>query len=160
MKNFFLSFVCLVLLIVFIALAFFFFFSCVVSSIFLFFFVSSRRRHTIFALVPGVQTCALPFSSAHVVDPHKPLPKKQARPPQRHSLPEFLPREEHVLAANDSCDCPACGGTLKFLGEDVSETLEFIPASFKVVRTVRTRSEERRVGKECVSTCRLRWRPY
>src|SRR3546814_778333 len=76
-------------------------------------------------------------SSAHVVDPHKPLPKKQARPPQRHSLPEFLPREEHVLAANDSCDCPACGGTLKFLGEDVSETLEFIPASFKVVRTVR-----------------------
>src|SRR3546814_18332007 len=85
-------------------------------------------------------------SSAHVVDPHKPLPKKQARPPQRHSLPEFLPREEHVLAANDSCDCPACGGTLKFLGEDVSEPLEFIPASFKVVRTVR-RSEERR-GRE------------
>src|SRR3546814_18669450 len=23
-----------------------------------------------------------------------------------------------------------------------------------------TRSEERRVGKECVSTCRLRWSPY
>src|SRR3546814_1220721 len=25
---------------------------------------------------------------------------------------------------------------------------------------VRTRSEERRVGKECVSTCRSRWSPY
>src|SRR3546814_6410117 len=24
----------------------------------------------------------------------------------------------------------------------------------------RARSEERRVGKECVSTCRLRWSPY
>src|SRR3546814_11252716 len=26
--------------------------------------------------------------------------------------------------------------------------------------TVRLRSEERRVGKECVSTCRSRWSPY
>src|SRR3546814_13922831 len=26
--------------------------------------------------------------------------------------------------------------------------------------TVRSRSEERRVGKECVSTCRVRWSPY
>src|SRR3546814_11326424 len=25
---------------------------------------------------------------------------------------------------------------------------------------IRTRSEERRVGKECVSTCRSRWSPY
>src|SRR3546814_3163098 len=27
-------------------------------------------------------------------------------------------------------------------------------------RTVKSRSEERRVGKECVSTCRSRWSPY
>src|SRR3546814_15911111 len=27
-------------------------------------------------------------------------------------------------------------------------------------RTTATRSEERRVGKECVSTCRSRWSPY
>src|SRR3546814_12654764 len=27
-------------------------------------------------------------------------------------------------------------------------------------RRQRTRSEERRVGKECVSTCRSRWSPY
>src|SRR3546814_1826614 len=26
--------------------------------------------------------------------------------------------------------------------------------------TIATRSEERRVGKECVSTCRSRWSPY
>src|SRR3546814_2264228 len=28
------------------------------------------------------------------------------------------------------------------------------------VANVHTRSEERRVGKECVSTCRSRWSPY
>src|SRR3546814_14116952 len=28
------------------------------------------------------------------------------------------------------------------------------------VRKCRIRSEERRVGKECVSTCRSRWSPY
>src|SRR3546814_12089473 len=27
-------------------------------------------------------------------------------------------------------------------------------------RSFKTRSEERRVGKECVSTCRSRWSPY
>src|SRR3546814_13873351 len=31
------------------------------------------------------------------------------------------------------------------------------PASFF---RIRRRSEERRVGKECVSTCRSRWSPY
>src|SRR3546814_9252742 len=31
------------------------------------FFFSSRRRHTICALVAGVQTCALPISSAHML---------------------------------------------------------------------------------------------
>src|SRR3546814_16069680 len=29
-----------------------------------------------------------------------------------------------------------------------------------VVENVERRSEERRVGKECVSTCRSRWSPY
>src|SRR3546814_14679471 len=29
-----------------------------------------------------------------------------------------------------------------------------------VANVIRSRSEERRVGKECVSTCRSRWSPY
>lgn len=33
--------------------------------------------------------------------------------------------------------CPACGGALKPLGEDVTEILEYVPASFKVIRQVR-----------------------
>jgi transposase len=45
-------------------------------------------------------------------------------------LPEHLPREVHThLAAEDAC--PACGGQLRTLGEDISEVLEYIPASFK-----------------------------
>src|SRR3546814_5264451 len=36
-----------------------------------------------------------------------------------------------------------------------ASSLEFPPN-----RNALTRSEERRVGKECVSTCRSRWSPY
>src|SRR3546814_12191480 len=31
---------------------------------------------------------------------------------------------------------------------------------FTIVRATQFRSDERRVGKECVSTCRSRWSPY
>src|SRR3546814_17571706 len=34
------------------------------------------------------------------------------------------------------------------------------PAPFAEAMADRGRSEERRVGKECVSTCRARWSPY
>src|SRR3546814_9503209 len=34
------------------------------------------------------------------------------------------------------------------------------PASLTVCIMTTARSEERRVGKECVSTCRSRWSPY
>jgi transposase len=33
--------------------------------------------------------------------------------------------------------CPACGGRLKRLGEDVAEMLEYIPSHFKVLQTIR-----------------------
>ena len=36
-------------------------------------------------------------------------------------------------------NCPDCGGTLKKLGEDASEVLEYIPAKFVVIRHVRPR---------------------
>src|SRR3546814_12881221 len=34
------------------------------------------------------------------------------------------------------------------------------PEDARRVVTIEERSEERRVGKECVSTCRSRWSPY
>src|SRR3546814_20225876 len=35
-----------------------------------------------------------------------------------------------------------------------------VPSEAELVETFDVRSEERRVGKECVSTCRSRWSPY
>jgi hypothetical protein len=52
--------------------------------------------------------------------------------PKRAPLPEHLPLEEIVHAA-PSC-CPACGGALRPLGEDVREELEYVPGRFKRVR--------------------------
>jgi transposase len=35
------------------------------------------------------------------------------------------------------CACPNCGGALRSLGEDVTEVLDYTPASFRVIRHVR-----------------------
>jgi transposase len=63
---------------------------------------------------------------------------KQTAPlkPARRPLPAELPRETETIAPAQEA-CPDCGGTLRRLGEDVSETLEYVPARFKVIRTVR-----------------------
>ena len=56
--------------------------------------------------------------------------------PSRKPFPDQLPRERVVIPA--PCTCPACGGErLSKLGEDVTETLEVIPRSWKVIQTVR-----------------------
>jgi transposase len=56
--------------------------------------------------------------------------------PARRPLPPELPRETETLQPQETA-CPDCGGTLDRLGEDISETLEYVPARFKVIRTVR-----------------------
>lgn len=57
----------------------------------------------------------------------------------RRPLPSHLPREDvvHEPPSDQGCTCPACGGAMKALGEDVSEMLEYIPSRFKVIRHVR-----------------------
>ena len=56
--------------------------------------------------------------------------------PSRKPFPEHLPRERVVITAPASCPC--CGGTrMSRLGEDVTETLEVIPRSWKVIQHVR-----------------------
>ena len=58
--------------------------------------------------------------------------------PARRPLPEHLPREVHThLPGEDAC--PDCGGQLRKLGEDVSEILERVPATYKVIRHVRVK---------------------
>jgi transposase len=59
------------------------------------------------------------------------------RKPSRGPLPAHLPRERVVLPSQSACPC--CGGKLSKLGEDVTETLEVIPRSWRVIQTVRER---------------------
>src|SRR5690349_3168645 len=65
-------------------------------------------------------------------------PEARPRPgrrPARRPLPEHLPRERIVYPA--PCSCPKCGGPVRKLGEDVTETLECEPRRWKVVEHVR-----------------------
>ena len=61
---------------------------------------------------------------------------RPGRRPRRKPLPEDLPREVVTHLPAHSC-CPDCGGALRQFGEDTSEQLERIPATFKVIRHVR-----------------------
>jgi transposase len=63
-------------------------------------------------------------------------PSVPVKQPARKPLSADLPREIETLPPKETA-CPDCGGTLKHLGEDVSEMLEFVPGRFKVIRTVR-----------------------
>src|SRR5467141_2124474 len=51
----------------------------------------------------------------------RPVPKEPAVRPVRRALPAHLPREEVIHES--ACGCPACGGELRRLGEDVSEMI-------------------------------------
>ena len=65
-------------------------------------------------------------------------PTSSRRKPARRPLPEHLPRERVVHPGPTTCAC--CGGArLRHLGEDVTETLERIPARWVVIQHVRER---------------------
>lgn len=56
--------------------------------------------------------------------------------PARQPFPEHLPRERVVEPAPATCQC--CGSArLRKLGEDITETLEVVPRSWKVIQHVR-----------------------
>ncbi len=80
-------------------------------------------------------------ASAEATDPApaptSPAPER-ARP-KRKPLPAHLPRQEvvHQPAGNGACACPACGGKMAKLGEDVTEVLDYVPGHFEVIRHVR-----------------------
>src|SRR3546814_7317114 len=97
------------------------------------FFFSSRRRHTSCALVTGVQTCALPI----------------------------LERLRHFVSRY-AMDIEGLG--LVHIESFFRDGLVHSPADIFRLHARKSelieRSEERRVGKECVSTCRSRWSPY
>lgn len=70
------------------------------------------------------------------LEPVKAAAVAAVRKPVRRPLPNHLPREVETHLPSEP-GCPACGAELNKLGEDVSEVLEWVPASFKVIRHVR-----------------------
>jgi transposase len=59
----------------------------------------------------------------------------ESKKPARRALPDHLPREDQVHAA--PCTCPSCGGALRRISEDITETLDYVPGRFKVIRHIR-----------------------
>jgi transposase len=79
----------------------------------------------------------LEANAAAAVPPKTPA-REPANKPARKPLPEHLPREPHLHEpTTGSCHCPECGGTLRVLGEDSSEMLEYVPEHWKVIKHVR-----------------------
>src|SRR3546814_3127360 len=105
------------------------------------FFFSSRRRHTRCALVTGVQTCALPIC--------KPFVGVSGQLLDRMLATIGLDRTS-VYISNVIFWRPP--GNRQPTPAEIAACLPFVERHI--------RSEERRVGKECVSTCRSRWSPY
>src|SRR3546814_7538543 len=101
------------------------------------FFFSSRRRHTRCALVTGVQTCALPICK-----------------PTGFMAGADLKGMGAAFAGERSGET---GGKSKMAR--LFDNVFVLNALFRRLETCGKRSEERRVGKECVSTCRSRWAP-
>lgn len=62
---------------------------------------------------------------------------RDAAKPCRQPLPDHLPRTDVVHEG--PCVCPDCGGAMRRMGEDVTEQLDYVPASFRVVRHFRPR---------------------
>tara|TARA_R110001583_G_scaffold157548_1_gene309477 strand:- start:27 stop:1595 length:1569 start_codon:yes stop_codon:yes gene_type:complete len=58
--------------------------------------------------------------------------------PKRKPLPQTLPRKEVVIDIDEEDKiCHCCQSPLHKMGESSSETLEFVPAYIKVIRTIR-----------------------
>src|SRR3546814_3731325 len=110
------------------------------------FLFSSRRRHTRCALVTGVQTCALPI----LINASIPLSAFI------HTLLEvdkdiaFNQIIQLVLTWNGS-------GKIYWTSTSATNPTTGVAAYTGDIAVI---SEERRVGNECVSTCRSRWSPY
>src|SRR3546814_9634476 len=104
-------------------------------------------RHTSCALVTGLQTCALPIFVLMAAF-------------------SYLIAKTSLGRAQRACEQDRKMASLLGVNVDRTISLTFvIGAALAAVAGLMVtlyygRSEERRVGKECVSTCRSRWSPY
>src|SRR3546814_7884288 len=107
-----------------------------------FFFFSSRRRHTRCALVTGVQTCALPIYTSATWGCAEMGVSFYGDHQMHQAGHVYITRGRDALLISPANWRGAAPG-MGVIGDGIGYV----------------RSEERRVGKECVSTCRSRWSP-
>src|SRR3546814_16392929 len=118
------------------------------------FFFSSRRRHTRCALVTGVQTCALPILPVRCL--------ASTGSACRSTVPRSVRPDRRFWG----CVVRRNRGILKMDERPTRSSNRYHhwqwPQNAKTDRDTEStsRSEERRVGTECDSTCRSRWLPY
>src|SRR3546814_13095592 len=139
------------------------------------FFFSSRRRHTRCALVTGVQTCALPiFFCSLLLSGLPPLSGFIAKFAIIDGLLRFqesITPSTWTFIALIILSGLAILVTMTRAGIDLLWTpvdrpqshlsiIEAVPIGILLAVCLALRSAERRVGKECVSTCRSRGHPY
>src|SRR3546814_14045594 len=119
------------------------------------FFFSSRRRHTRGALVTGVQTCALPiYLSRGKPDTRGGGPPVVAEGGRGHA--GTRPRSGRRPHLQALLPPPSARG----LSAAPPRWRQRRPGCLLRKRGPTLRSEVRRVGKACVSTCRYSWSPY
>ena len=89
-----------------------------------------KNIHQLELMIEDLETT---LSEPPVLEPDIPTdsPGRQSHKP----LPEHLPRETIEYGKQEHC--PDCGNTLSFIGEDISEQLDYVPASFRVIQHVR-----------------------
>src|SRR3546814_10707288 len=116
----------------------------------MFFVFSSRRRHTRCALVTGVQTCALPI--CYEVGAKTDWFDRALRVNLAAFRTDYSDLQISQLVPL-CCVVVTNAAKARIKGFEIETVVR--PAAW-----LQLRSEERRVGKECVSTCRSRWSPY
>lgn len=89
-----------------------------------------EQIHQLELMIEDLETTASPLPAPETDAPVDKPERKKRKP-----LPEHLPRETIEHGSHDCCE--QCGETLALIGEDVSEQLEYKPASFRVIRHVR-----------------------
>src|SRR3546814_18584224 len=138
------------------------------------FFFSSRRRHTSCALVTGVQTFALPIYIRFIEDLRLASIRRSVALSfaQRYSalaiqlgavvvLARLLTPAEFGTFAVASAVVTLAAVLQDFgVGNYLVQEKSLERRKLETAYSVAFRSAERRVGKECVSTCRSRWTQY
>jgi transposase len=98
---------------------------------------SEKMPHNADQLPLQLDTSAIelqPVAATDSAQQNKTNSSKQGR--KSRAIPDHLRREVRTHFPEHS-KCPCCKGDLRKLGEDVSEMLEYMPASFFVIRHVR-----------------------